>query len=40
MARFTVRRAIRVPVAGVYEPDAEIRAAGLRGPVVLRAYVS
>jgi hypothetical protein len=25
-------------VAGVYEPQAEIRPAGLNGPVVLRAY--
>ncbi len=30
---------IFAPVAGVYEPQAEIRPAGLRGPVVLRAYV-
>ena len=29
---------IFAPVAGVYEPDAEIRPAGLSGPVVLRAY--
>ena len=29
---------IFAPVAEVYEPDAEIRPAGLRGPVVLRAY--
>ena len=31
---------IFAPVAGVYEPHAEIRAAGLRGPVVLRAHAS
>jgi hypothetical protein len=31
---------IFAPVGGVYEPHAEIRPAGLRGPVVLRAYVS
>jgi len=30
---------IFAPAAGVYEPRAEIRPAGLRGPVVLRAYV-
>jgi alpha-L-rhamnosidase len=29
---------IFAPVAGVYEPGAEIRPAGLSGPVVLRAY--
>jgi hypothetical protein len=29
---------IFAPVAEVYEPDAEIQPAGLRGPVVLRAY--
>jgi len=29
---------IFAPVAGVYEPQAEIRPAGLSGPVVLRAY--
>lgn len=29
---------IFAPVAAVYEPDAEIRPAGLSGPVVLRAY--
>ena len=29
---------IFAPVAGVYEPDAEIRPAGLSGPVILRAY--
>jgi alpha-L-rhamnosidase len=29
---------IFAPVAEVYEPDAEIRPAGLSGPVVLRAY--
>ena len=26
------------PVADVYEPEAEVRTAGLNGPVVLRAY--
>jgi hypothetical protein len=31
---------IFAPVAGVYEPRAEIRPAGLRGPVALRAYDS
>lgn len=31
---------IFAPVAGVYEPYAEIRPAGLSGPVVLRAYAS
>jgi (4-O-methyl)-D-glucuronate---lignin esterase len=29
---------IFAPVADVYEPDAEIRPAGLSGPVMLRAY--
>ena len=29
---------IFAPVAAVYQPQAEIRSAGLRGPVVLRAY--
>ncbi|MFY9927996.1 MAG: glycosyl hydrolase [Streptosporangiaceae bacterium] len=29
---------IFAPVAGVYEPDAEIRPAGLSGPVVLQVY--
>jgi (4-O-methyl)-D-glucuronate---lignin esterase len=29
---------IFAPVAEVYEPQAEIRPAGLSGPVVLRAY--
>jgi hypothetical protein len=29
---------IFAPVAGVYEPQAEIRPAGLSGPVVFRAY--
>jgi hypothetical protein len=31
---------IFTPVAEVYEPDADIRPAGLCGPVVLRAYAS
>jgi hypothetical protein len=31
---------IFAPVADVYEPQAEIQPAGLRGPVVLRAYAS
>ena len=29
---------IFAPVAGVYEPQAEIRPAGLSGPITLRAY--